>query len=239
MEGNTTGGSEAVCALCQSSIKENTLFTGLTGDQLEAFKDVMLFVPRRRREVIFLAGDPCGGLYVIRTGRVKLVRSSRAGKEQILKILGPGDLLGFEVFYNGLNYANTAVAMDCAELYYIGKEDFFKILEAHPAVLRQLITSMGVELKLAYERIGDLGLFNAREKLARLLHTLASDYGVAEDGGVRLHLTLSRLEIAELLGITQETSIRLLKGFGEDGVIEIRKKDIFIKSLERLKRLGQ
>ena len=239
MEGKTMGAGEAVCALCQSSIKENTLFTGLTGDQMEAFKDVIIFVPRRRREVIFLAGDPCGGLYIIRTGRVKLLRSSRAGKEQILKILGPGDLLGFEVFYNGLNYANTAVAMDCAELCYIGKEDFFKILEVQPAVSRQLIVSMAMELKLAYERIGDLGLFNAKEKLARLLHTLASEYGVAEDGGVRLHLTLSRLEIAELLGIAQETSIRLLKSFREEGVIEIRRKDIFIKSLESLRRFGQ
>jgi CRP/FNR family transcriptional regulator len=189
--------------------------------------------------VIFLAGDPCEGLYIIRTGRVKLVRSSSAGKEQILKILGAGDLLGFEVFYNGPSYENTAMVMDDAELCYIGKDDFFKILEAEPGVSRQLIMSMGMELKLAYERIGDLGLFNAREKLAHLLYTLAVEYGVTEDGGVRLHLTLSRLEIAELLGITQETSIRLLKTFKEEGVLEIRRKEIVIKSLERLKQIGR
>ncbi len=230
---------DAICALCQCSIKENTLFTGLSEGQLDAFKDVVVFADRRKREVIFLAGDPCKGLYIIRTGRVKLVRSSSSGKEQILKILEAGDLLGFEVFYNGLSYTNTAVVMDDAELCYIGKDNFFKILEADPAVARQLIISMGMELKLAYERIGDLGLFNAKEKLAHLLYTLASEYGVKEDGGVRLHLTLSRLEIAELLGITQETSIRLLKTFKEEGLIEIRRKDIIIKSLERLKQIGQ
>ncbi len=239
MDDRTTDMKDAVCALCQCSIKDNSLFTGLTEGQLDAFKDMVVFADRRKRDVIFLAGDPCKGLYIIRTGRVKLVRSSSAGKEQILKILGAGDLLGFEVFYNGQSYTNTAMAMDDIELCYIGKDDFFKILEAEPGVSRKLIISMGMELKLAYERIGDLGLFNAKEKLAHLLYTLASEYGVKEDGGVRLHLTLSRLEIAELLGITQETSIRLLKTFKEEGLLEIRRKEIVIKSLERLKQIGQ
>jgi len=63
---------------------------------------------------------------------------------------------------------------------------------------------------------------------------------VKEEGGaVKLNLTLSRLEIAELLGITQETSIRLLKSFKEEGVIEIKRKEIIIKSLARLKALGE
>jgi CRP/FNR family cyclic AMP-dependent transcriptional regulator len=231
---------ESVCSLCRCHIKENTLFTGLNDAQLDAFKEAVVINHHKKRELVFMEGDDCSGLYIIRTGRVKVVRSSSTGKEQIINIMNPGDLLGFEVFYNGRIYKNTAVAMEDCELCYIERHAFFKILENEPGIARKLILSLGRELNGAYERIGYLGLLNAREKLAHLLYTLAAQYGVKEDGGaVKLNLTLSRLEIAELLGITQETSIRLLKNFKEEGVIEIKRKEIIIKSLARLKALGE
>lgn len=231
---------ESVCSLCRCHIKENTLFTGLNDAQLDAFKEAVVINHHKKREIVFMEGDDCSGLYIIRTGRVKVVRSSSTGKEQIINIMNPGDLLGFEVFYNGRIYKNTAVAMEDCELCYIERHSFFKILENEPGIARKLILSLGRELNSAYERIGYLGLLNAREKLAHLLYTLAAQYGVKEDGGgVKLNLTLSRLEIAELLGITQETSIRLLKSFKEEGVIEIKRKEIIIKSLARLKALGE
>ncbi|MBI5343842.1 MAG: Crp/Fnr family transcriptional regulator [Deltaproteobacteria bacterium] len=230
---------DSICALCQCRIKENDLFAGLNETQLDAFKDAVIFVPKKKREVIFLEGDDCTGLYIIKGGRLKLVMSSSAGKEQIIKILNPGDLLGFEVLYDGVKYANSAVAMEDSELCYIGKDNFFKILEREPGIAKKLIISMGRELNHAYGRIGNLGLLNAKEKLAHLLYTLASEYGVKKDGGVKLSLTLSRLEIAGLLGITQETSIRLLKGFKEEGILDIKRKEIFIKSLDKLKLLGE
>ncbi len=229
----------SICSLCQCHIRENTLFTGLNESQLDAFKDVVVVSSFKKREIVFMEGDDCTGLYIIRTGRVKVVRSSSTGKEQIINILNPGDLLGFEVFYAGKLYRNTAVAMDDCELCYIEKNSFFNILEKEPDVARKLIISLGKELNHAYERIGNLGLLNAKEKLGHLLYTLASEYGVKSDGGVKLQLTLSRLEIAELLGITQETSIRLLKSFKEDGILDIKRKEIIIKSLARLKEFGQ
>lgn len=228
-----------ICALCQCHIKENALFTHLTERQLDAFKDVIAFVQRKKREIIVMEGDECKGLYIIKSGRVKLIRASSTGKEQIIKILNPGDLLGFEVFYDGKTFATSAVAMEEAELCFIGKDNFFKILEKEPEIARKLIIAMGRELNSAYERIGSLGLLNAREKLAHLLYSLASEYGVKKDGGVKLNLTLSRLEIAELLGITQETSIRLLKTFKEEGILDIKRKEIIIKSMDTLRLMGE
>ncbi|MBI5970027.1 MAG: Crp/Fnr family transcriptional regulator [Deltaproteobacteria bacterium] len=227
------------CALCQCQIKENTLFTGLNDSQLEAFKDVVVVSRRTKRETIFMEGDECRGLYIIRKGRVKVVRSSSSGKEQIIKILSPGDLLGFEIFYDAKTYGNTGVAMEDSELCYVDRRAFFRILEREPDIARKLILSLGMELNQAYERIGSLGLLNAREKLAHLLYTLAVEYGVKSGGTVKLNLTLSRLEIAELLGITQETSIRLLKGFKEEGILDIKRKEIIIKSLAKLKSIGE
>ncbi len=227
--------SENYCALCQCLIKENTLFTDLSEGQLSAFKDVIISYTYSKRDVIFLEGDAVEGLYVVRTGRVKLLRGSLKGKEQIIKILNPGDILGFEIFYGGDTYTNTAIVMEDCDLCYIKKDDFFTIIDRDSNLARKLILSLGRELNEAYGRIGNLGLLNAREKMAHLLATLAGEYGVdAGDGRIRLNLTLSRLEIAELLGITQETSIRLLKGFKEEGIISIKRKEIIIISPKRL-----
>ncbi len=229
---------DSVCALCQCHIKENTLFTDLSEGQLDAFKDVVLFSTYKKREIIFLEGEECGGLDVIRSGRVKLIRSSTTGKEQIIKILNPGDLLGFEIFYGGSTFTTTAVAMEPCELCYISRKDFFSILEREPDISRKVILALGKELNHAYGTIGNLGLLNAKEKLAHLLSSLADEYGVRSGAEIKLNLTLSRLEIAELLGITQETSIRLLKGFKEEGIIEIKRKEILIKSLRKLRLLA-
>jgi CRP/FNR family transcriptional regulator len=220
-------------------IKDNTLFTNLTDKEIDVFKDVVTTSGYKKKDVIFMEDDECLGLYIVRMGRVKLVRSSRDGREHIIKILTPGDLLGLEVFCDADTYANSAVVMEDASLCFVKKADFFTILESAPEVARKIMMALGRELHQAYEKIGNLGLKNAKENLAHLLHSLAVEYGTGgDDGGVHLHLTLSRLEIAEMLGITQETSIRLLKVFKEEGIIEIERKEIVILSMDKLAVMG-
>jgi CRP-like cAMP-binding protein len=224
----------SLCQLCQCHIKDNSIFSDLTREQLESFKDVVKTSFHKKKEVIFIKDDSCHGFYVLKSGRVKLLRSSKDGKEHIIKILQPGELLGMEIFYEGKRHSNTAIAMDDCELCYIGKENFFRILEKESSITKKVIVALSSELNQAYEKIGRMGLMNARAKMAHLLSTLASEYGISEDGRIRLNLTLSRMEIAELLGITQETSIRLLKTFKDEGIIEIKRKEIIINSLDRL-----
>jgi CRP/FNR family transcriptional regulator len=229
--------SDNVCGICNCQIKENTLFEGFSEAHVDAFKDAIVESLHKKRSVVYMEGEDCTGLYIVRSGRVKLVRSAKSGKEQIIKILRPGDLLGLEVFYDAATYANTAVAMEDSDLCFVDKATFFKILSAEPEIATRLIVALGKELDRAYERIGNMGLLNAREKLAHLICALAKEYGVKKDGKIKLHLALSRLEMAELLGITQETSIRLLKGFEEEGILDVKRKELVISSIEKLEAL--
>ena len=229
----------SLCLLCNCRIKDNTLFSDLTDEQLEVFKEAVKTSLHKKRDVIFVEGDPCPGFYVVKSGRVKLLKTSRDGKEQIIKILQPGELLGMETFYDGKRYGNTAMAMDDCEICFIEKRTFFDIIGRHPTIAKKIIIALSKELDNAYSKIGTMGLLNAKEKMAHLLYTLAKDYGSNENGRIKLNLSLSRLEIAELLGITQETAIRLLKSFKDDGIIEIKRKEIIIKSPAKLELLGK
>lgn len=229
----------SLCLLCNCRIKNNTLFSDLTDEQLEIFKEAVKTSLHKKRDVIFVEGDPCPGFYVVKSGRVKLLKTSRDGKEQIIKILQPGELLGMETFYDGKRYGNTAMAMDDCEICFIEKRTFFDIIGRHPTIAKKIIIALSKELDNAYSKIGTMGLLNAKEKMAHLLYTLAKDYGSNENGRIKLNLSLSRLEIAELLGITQETAIRLLKSFKDEGIIEIKRKEIIIKSPVKLELLGK
>lgn len=228
--------NDSVCGICNCVIRDNSLFAELTDQELDLFKDVVVTKEYDKREQVYGEGDSCSGLYVIRVGRIKLVRTSRNGKEQIIKLLGPGDLLGLEALSGSPFYENTAICMESADLCYISTEDFFRLMRDEPSVATKLISALGRELSSAYSNIGTLGLLNAREKMAHLLYSLAKEYGASGSGSseVTLNLTLSRLEIAELLGITQETSIRLLKSFKDDGIISIKRKEIVILSMDEL-----
>ena len=229
----------SLCLLCNCRIKDNTLFSDLTDEQLEIFKEAVKTSFHKKRDVIFVEGDPCPGFYVVKSGRLKLLKTSRDGKEQIIKILQPGELLGMETFYDGKRYGNTAMAMDDCEICFIEKRTFFDIIGRHPTIAKKIIIALSKELDNAYSKIGTMGLLNAKEKMAHLLYTLAKDYGSNENGRIKLNLSLSRLEIAELLGITQETAIRLLKSFKDEGIIEIKRKEIIIKSPAKLELLGK
>ncbi|MDH4227873.1 MAG: Crp/Fnr family transcriptional regulator [Deltaproteobacteria bacterium] len=230
--------SNSVCGICNCVIKDNTLFSALSSDEIDAFKDVVRTSFHPKKDMIYMEGDDCRGLYVVRAGRVKLIRSSKDGREHIVKLLGPGEILGLEVFGGVAKYELGAVAMEDADLCFMATRDFFSILKREGAIAVKIAKALGVELLDAYKKIGTLGLLNAREKLAHLLYTLATEYGEQVKGGVRLQLTLSRLDIAEMLGITQETSIRLLKSFKEDGILAIKRKEIIIASMKRLAELG-
>ena len=229
----------SLCLLCNCRIKDNTLFSDLTDEQLEIFKEAVKTSFHKKRDVIFVEGDPCPGFYVVKSGRVKLLKTSRDGKEQIIKILQPGELLGMETFYDGKRYGNTAMAMDDCEICFIEKRIFFDIIGRHPTIAKKIIIALSKELDNAYSKIGTMGLLNAKEKMAHLLYTLGKDYGSNENGRIKLNLSLSRLEIAELLGITQETAIRLLKSFKDEGIIEIKRKEIIIKFPAKLELLGK
>ncbi len=226
------------CDLCKCYIKDSTIFSDLTDEQVEAIKKIIRTIHYSRKAIIFHEGDECKGLYVVKRGKVKLLRVSKDGKEQIIDIVDPGGLLGIEILYSAPGYSTTAIAMDECEVCFIDKDSFEGLLQTYPSIARRMITALSRELNQAYGRIGLLGLMTAKQRIAHLLYTIARDQGFT-DGSAKLNLSLSRHEIGELLGITQETSIRLLRSLKEEGIIDIKGKEVIIPSLHRLKSLAE
>ncbi len=208
-----------------------TIFSGLGISELEKVGTLIYLKSFRRKKVIFLEDTPSNTVYVLKTGTVKCYKSLPDGRELIISILTPGDMLGFDSLYED-HYSNTAEAIQDTELCCIRKKDLVDLLQSSPEVGVRFIKKMNKELQLAQERIRDLGLKDARERVATLLMTLFISRG---EGQVP-KFTLSRQEISEMAGVAQETVIRIISEFKSDGLIKSEGKNIVVLKPEELRK---
>ena len=217
---------------CKNCVVRNiTILAGLGFEELEKISSLIYIKAFKRKKIIFLEDTPSNTVYIIKTGSVKTYKSLPDGREQIITILSAGYMLGFDSLYND-HYSSTAEAIQDAELCCIKKKDLIALLKTNPEVSLKFIGIMNRELNRAQERIRDLGVKDARERVASLLVTLFDSKGEGKGPG----FTLSRQEISEMVGVAQETVIRILSEFKSDGLIETEGRNIVIKKPAELKQ---
>lgn len=179
------------------------------------------------------------GLYFIRSGKVKLYKSSTDGKQQILRIAGNGDILGHTSLFSNEPYHVTAEAIEDSEICFLDKNAFFAFLRNDPSMAFKLLSRLSHELIYAEGKVLDLAYKSARVRFAEFLLMLKESFGVLEKGVHRLDISLSREELAQAVGTTLETAVRLLSEFREEGFIEVKKRAISILESEKLIKITE
>ncbi len=188
----------------------------------------------KKNQVIFYEGNQAYGLYCIFSGRVKLYKSGVDGKQQIVRIAGPGDLLGYRSLFADEPYSTTAEVIEEATICCMDKKAFFPLLSKNPQLALDLIKKLSKELRVAESLATSIAHRSVRERMAELLLMLKEAYGKPVKNGHRIDLQLSREEVGEMIGATQETAIRLLSEFKQDGMIEIKEREITILNSKAL-----
>jgi CRP-like cAMP-binding protein len=214
-------------------VRSLTILSDLGFSELEKVSSLIYLKGFKRKKIVFLEESPSQTVYIIKSGNIKTYKSLADGREQIIAILSPGDMLGFDSLYDD-RFACTAEVIQDSELCCIKKQDLVNLLKHNPEVGLKFIKIMNRELNRAQERIRDLGLKDARERVASLLLMLFSSRGE----GTRPGFTLSRQEISEMVGVAQETVIRILSEFKNDGVIRAEGRSVFVTNPEDLKKLA-
>jgi len=214
-------------------VRSLTILSDLDFGELEKVSALIYLKSFKRKKVVFLEDTPSSTVYMIKTGNVKTYKSLPDGREQIISVLSAGDMLGFDSLYDD-KYSCTAEVIQDVELCCIKKSDLIRLLKENPEVNMKFIKIMNRELNRAQERIRDLGLKDAREKVATLLMSLFTSRPAFGKPG----FTLSRQEISEMVGVAQETVIRILSEFRSDGVIHTEGKNIVVVQPDELKRLA-
>ncbi len=223
---------------CQDCIiRDVTIFSDLGAGELKSISQLIHLSRYRKHQILFLEDNPAQTVFIIKSGMIKVSKSLEDGREQILRILRSGDILGFEAIYED-TYSATAEALSDAELCCLNKERFLYLLETSARLSLKMMKALGKELEEARSQIRDLGLKSAREKMATfLLSQISSSHGTGNKGQ-KLILELSRQEVSEMVGLSQETVSRILSEFKKDKIIKTDRKEIVILKPDKLTSLS-
>lgn len=187
----------------------------------------------RKGQVIFAEGGHPLGLYCVHSGKIKIAYSGNDGREQIVRMARGGDVLGYRALLTAERYNASAIALDDSEICFIPREAFFNVMKSNTGLSFEIIKMLSTELKKAERMITDLAQKPVRERMAEALLFLRETYGFEEDGAT-INVTLSREDIANLVGTATETAIRLLSEFRQDKILETSGKKLKILDIDKL-----
>ncbi len=209
------------------------LFAALKKDDRDALAPLCRMRGYEKGEVIFHEGDPADRIHFVFLGRVKIVKAA-GGRDVILEILEPGEPAGAVAVFERRPFPASAVAIEPSSLLSVPERDFFALLENRPEMMRQVLAGLTYRLMMVNRRIADM-TGSAEYRAARLFLTLADRVGVTRGNGVFVPLNLSRQEIADLIGTTSETAIRLMSRWQKDSFVITEKSGFLIPSIDALK----
>jgi CRP/FNR family transcriptional regulator len=210
-----------------AALTQIPLFRRVTPEDRARIAAVTQIREYARGEAVFDEGDPSDFFFVVVTGRVKVFKQAPSGNDVILEMFGPGGPLGAVAVYESRPYPASAAAMEPSTCLTIPRQALFALLEAHPSLVRGLLSSLSIRLVELTARLADLTGGRIEVKFARLFLKLADQLGRPERGGIFVPLQLSRQELADLTGTTIETSIRIMSRWNKDRVL-LTEKDGFV-----------
>ncbi len=214
------------------------LFRGLSRDQLLAFHAISREKTFGRGEWIFSDGDDGEGFFVILRGGVKVFKLSPAGKEQILHLFGPGDSFGEVAVFEGGPFPANAQALEETRALFFPRAAFRTLLKENPDLALQLLAELSRKLREFTRQIESLSLKEIPARLAAYLLWLARKQGQ----GREVTLSISKGELASLLGTIPETLSRILARLSAQGLIRVAGRRIALLDpggLEELARAGK
>ncbi len=189
-----------------------------------------------RGDVLFHEGDQGDKLYVIVEGKIKLGRSSTDGRENLLAILGPGEMFGeLSIFDPGPRTA-TATAIAETQILGLSNEQLQQFITARPYVAGTLLAALARRLRRTNENLADLVFTDVPGRVAKALLNLSRRFGRPVENGVMVAHDLTQEELAQLVGASRETVNKALADFASRGWLKLEARAVLLQDIERLKR---
>lgn len=206
----------------------------LNPHEIDTFMKVKRTHLYEKNDTIFYEENSCTGIYILCSGSVKLIQSSKTGKQQILTIVSPGELIEKSLLFHPGRHSTTAQALEHCEVSFFYRDEFLEVLKSNNHLALNLIKTLSEEIENAQERTRRLLFKSAKERLAEVLLTLGRKHGTKHDRELSIELDLKREELAEMVGVEPETVVRLLSFLKKEKIIRFDGKKIFIVDEEKL-----
>ncbi len=186
---------------------------------------------------IFTEGNSPTGLHCVNRGKIKVSQSGFEGKEQSIRLAKEGDILGYRSLISGEPYTASAIAIEDSKVCIIPKALFFEMIRQNPDLTGNVMKLLASDLKDAENKITNLAQKPVIERLAEAILMLKEYYGFVKDENL-LNITITREEIANIVGTATETAIRILSELKREGIIALDGKKIKILNIDALIKLA-
>lgn len=226
------------CLTCKA--RESFLFCNLSPAALQKLDEIKSVATYPRGAILFMEEQPCRGVFVLCQGSVKLFTSSSEGKDIILRIAEPGEVLGLSAAVHGRPYLATAETAEPTQATFFRRDDFVNFLREHGDAAFHATQVLSFNYHAAYEMVRTLGITHSTpEKLARLiLRWGASSKQHEKNGGaIPIHVNFTHEEMASMIGTCRETVERLLSEFKRSQMIRIHGSKLTILDRNALEKL--
>ena len=212
------------------------LFAALDDDAAAALRSCMNEVKVARGRTLFNEGDPGDRLYVVTAGKIKLGRTAADGRENLLAVLGPGEMFGELSLFDPGPRTATATAVTDTSVLGLGHDELEPWLTGRPEVAAQLLGALAQRLRRTNEAMADLVFSDVPGRVAKALLDLARRFGVQSEDGLHVTHDLTQEELAQLVGASRETVNKALADFASRGFLRLEARAVVILDIERLSR---
>lgn len=208
------------------------LFSGLDADVLAVIEHTAVLKRYIAGETVFLQGDPCAGLNIVQEGWLKGIITSPSGREQIIRLLGPGDVFNeIGLLTEGKNLVTVQVLED-SSLWIIKRETMLRLMDEHPCLCRAITHNLAERVIHLMKLIEDLSLRTVKSRMARLL------LENAVEGVISRRRWMTQTEMAARLGTVLDVVNRTLNSLENDGLISVERDKIQILDCRLLEKLA-
>ncbi len=213
------------------------IFNVLNDQELEKIAALGVRKKYKKGSIILLEEETGAALFVIITGKVKIVRMDDDGREVILSILGESDFFGEMAILDGLTRSASVVATSKSELFMIHRRDFLKLLNDYPMVAIALLRELTGRLRKADTQIKSLSLKDAAGRVANVVLQLADEVGMFRKGRVEIDELPLQQDLANMAGTSRETISRMIHKFIKKGYLQLQGNKLIINDYESFKNL--
>lgn len=235
----TITGKVRIVSADDQVFRKAPLFTALDDETAQSLRASMDPVRIAKGSILFSEGDVGEHLYVILEGKLKLGTSSGDGRENLLSILGPGEMFGELSLFDPGPRTSTATAVTDCRLLSLGHKQAIPWITAHPQVSLELLARMAQRLRRTNEAVGDLVFSDVPGRVAKALIDLGGRFGKTTDEGLLVNHDLTQEELAQLVGASRETVNKALADFAGRGWLRLDGRSVVINDVERLSKRGR
>lgn len=217
-------------------LRRAPLFASLDDEAFAALTEEITEVNLSRGATLFYEGDPGDQLYFIVSGKMKLGRTASDGRENLVAVMGPGEIFGEMALFDPSPRSTSATAVSETRLDGLKHENLRKVIQRSPEVSAQLLQALARRLRRTNENLADLVFSDVPGRVAKALLDLADRFGSPTDDGVHVPHDLTQEELAQLVGASRETVNKSLAEFVSRGWIRLEGRAVTLLDVDRLRR---